>query len=324
MGGHGGLNILPQKSWNVYNARNRARVAADEAQADIDAANARVEVAAEQARQNLHALRARAAASGEDASFQPPPALENHVNLFADIEAAELHAERDAARKREDARLVAKLMPDLDLSKSAREPAPWYAQPPPAAAEEEEPVRSSGSAGSGGSGSANGGEHGSASAMAHESKHRKRRHRDSRDDDESAGDGDDSRHRHRHHKHKRRHSRHEHERDRRRQRANASASPEASKGASRGRTSAGGAELEALAQMRQERLAREQREQMRSQQAQRPMAQTAAQTSRPESGTAAGNGNAALRDKFLALTGQQMEPLKPRGAARPRERARTR
>ena len=28
MGGHGGLNILPQKSWNVYSAKNRARVAA--------------------------------------------------------------------------------------------------------------------------------------------------------------------------------------------------------------------------------------------------------------------------------------------------------
>ena len=33
MGGHGGLNILPQKSWNVYSARNRARVQRDEAEA---------------------------------------------------------------------------------------------------------------------------------------------------------------------------------------------------------------------------------------------------------------------------------------------------
>ena len=50
MGGHGGLNILPQKSWNVYGARNRARVAEDEAQAAIDAQNARVAEAAEYAR----------------------------------------------------------------------------------------------------------------------------------------------------------------------------------------------------------------------------------------------------------------------------------
>ena len=30
MGGHGGLNILPQKSWNVYGSENRERVRRDE------------------------------------------------------------------------------------------------------------------------------------------------------------------------------------------------------------------------------------------------------------------------------------------------------
>lgn len=29
MGGHGGLNILPQKKWNVYNHDNRAIVEKD-------------------------------------------------------------------------------------------------------------------------------------------------------------------------------------------------------------------------------------------------------------------------------------------------------
>lgn len=29
MGGHGGLNILPQKKWNVYNYDNRAIVEKD-------------------------------------------------------------------------------------------------------------------------------------------------------------------------------------------------------------------------------------------------------------------------------------------------------
>lgn len=31
MGGHGGLNILPQKKWNVYNWDNRIKVSKDEA-----------------------------------------------------------------------------------------------------------------------------------------------------------------------------------------------------------------------------------------------------------------------------------------------------
>lgn len=30
MGGHGGLNILPQKRWNVYRQDNREKVAEDE------------------------------------------------------------------------------------------------------------------------------------------------------------------------------------------------------------------------------------------------------------------------------------------------------
>ncbi|KAG5539856.1 hypothetical protein RHGRI_020167 [Rhododendron griersonianum] len=30
MGGHGGLNILPQKRWNVYNFDNREKVRKDE------------------------------------------------------------------------------------------------------------------------------------------------------------------------------------------------------------------------------------------------------------------------------------------------------
>jgi hypothetical protein len=34
MGGHGGLNILPQKSWNVYGQKNRQKVAEDEAERD--------------------------------------------------------------------------------------------------------------------------------------------------------------------------------------------------------------------------------------------------------------------------------------------------
>ena len=34
MGGHGGLNILPQKKWNVYNWDNRLKVKKDEEKAE--------------------------------------------------------------------------------------------------------------------------------------------------------------------------------------------------------------------------------------------------------------------------------------------------
>ena len=34
MGGHGGLNIIPKKSWNVYGRDNRERVKRDEAEAE--------------------------------------------------------------------------------------------------------------------------------------------------------------------------------------------------------------------------------------------------------------------------------------------------
>ena len=34
MGGHGGLNILPQKKWNVYNMDNRNKVERDEEKAE--------------------------------------------------------------------------------------------------------------------------------------------------------------------------------------------------------------------------------------------------------------------------------------------------
>lgn len=33
MGGHGGLNILPQKKWNVYNWDNRIKVETDKRKA---------------------------------------------------------------------------------------------------------------------------------------------------------------------------------------------------------------------------------------------------------------------------------------------------
>lgn len=130
MGGHGGLNILPQKSWNVWNRSNRERVARDEAQAAQQAADEELKAAAEQASLNLLTLRARASGSTEAPEMPAPDAPSAHINFFAEIEAAERIAKREQEAKRKERLEVSKLMPDLDLSKSAREPAPWYTQPP--------------------------------------------------------------------------------------------------------------------------------------------------------------------------------------------------
>ena len=300
MGGHGGLNILPQKSWNVYNARNRAIVAADEAQAAIDAQNERVAEAAELARQNLQAMRARAAAEGGDhVGHQHAAPLEEHVNLFADFEAAERNAERDAARKREDARLTAKLMPDLDLSKSAREPAPWYVRAPPASSMDEPDAAALGSACS----AALLGE--SSSSGGHDERKRKHHH----------DDGGSEREHHKHHKHHKhdkhdkhdtrdKHDKHDKYRHEHRRRERGSPSPEANR--SRPSTS----DADALAQLRHERMARERRELMRSQEVQRPGTALASTWSSQGAGEAEPDG--ALRAKWLALTGQGAVTLKPK------------
>lgn len=120
MGGHGGLNILPQKSWNVYNRSNRAKVAADEAKAATEAAAAEAEAHARNAEASLQHMRERAG-SGHIIAAQ------THVNLFAEAEAAEGRARKEAEKRREEARLVSRIMPDLQLDRSTKEPTPWYA-----------------------------------------------------------------------------------------------------------------------------------------------------------------------------------------------------
>ncbi|KAL4421345.1 hypothetical protein ABPG75_010636 [Micractinium tetrahymenae] len=61
MGGHGGLNILPQKRWNVYNRDNRLKVARDEAKYEAEQAEvrARAEAADRERRRQLLLERAR-------------------------------------------------------------------------------------------------------------------------------------------------------------------------------------------------------------------------------------------------------------------------
>jgi hypothetical protein len=61
MGGHGGLNILPQKKWNVYGRENRLRVARDEAAREEEQARleSRRDVAESEHRLSILKKRAR-------------------------------------------------------------------------------------------------------------------------------------------------------------------------------------------------------------------------------------------------------------------------
>ncbi|KAI3983993.1 hypothetical protein MKX01_035120 [Papaver californicum] len=89
MGGHGGLNILPQKSWNVYNFDNREKVKKDEEEAAKEEQLKREQSRKRDTEFRLDKLRASkglppsVAATGEASA---PTAVESkkssHINLF--------------------------------------------------------------------------------------------------------------------------------------------------------------------------------------------------------------------------------------------------
>lgn len=73
MGGHGGLNILPQKRWNVYNFDNREKVRNDEAAAAREEQLQREAERRREADLRLAALRRNRGLVQADSLDTPPP-----------------------------------------------------------------------------------------------------------------------------------------------------------------------------------------------------------------------------------------------------------
>ncbi|XVF10818.1 hypothetical protein REPUB_Repub07fG0216400 [Reevesia pubescens] len=94
MGGHGGLNILPQKRWNVYNYENREKVRKDEEAAAKEEQLKREQARKRDAEFRLEQLRTarglaplnKAKAGGsEPAEVVESESKSGHINLFEGI-----------------------------------------------------------------------------------------------------------------------------------------------------------------------------------------------------------------------------------------------
>ncbi|KAB1217023.1 hypothetical protein CJ030_MR2G005625 [Morella rubra] len=87
MGGHGGLNILPQKRWNVYNYENREKVRQDEEAAAKEEQLKREQVRKRDAEFRLEQLRTarglEPVSRGEEPDELEPKS--GHINLFEGI-----------------------------------------------------------------------------------------------------------------------------------------------------------------------------------------------------------------------------------------------
>ncbi|KAK1274340.1 hypothetical protein QJS04_geneDACA012411 [Acorus gramineus] len=112
MGGHGGLNILPQKKWNVYNFDNREKVRRDEEAAAHEEQAKRDQSRRRDAEFRLDRLRN---ARGLASSNPNRPSSSSHINLFNtaangdDAEGAEAEEKPvQKKRKREDEREASK------------------------------------------------------------------------------------------------------------------------------------------------------------------------------------------------------------------------
>lgn len=93
MGGHGGLNILPQKRWNVYNYENREKVRRDEEEAAREEQLKREQARKRDAEFRLERLRTARGLAPTIQPREPEPEPDSepetrdsgHINLFEGI-----------------------------------------------------------------------------------------------------------------------------------------------------------------------------------------------------------------------------------------------
>eukprot|EP00892_Ulva_mutabilis_P010625 jgi/Ulvmu1/7935/UM004_0168.1 len=137
MGGHGGLNILPQKSWNVYGQKNRQKVAEDEAAEREKQEKDREQQTKGDRVARVNALRKQGPAQ-EGSIVNKEPTEENlrHINFWSQHEAASRNPEAEAEkaaqlRKRGDPKTQtsdARFDERFAVLHGQTGPAPWYAR----------------------------------------------------------------------------------------------------------------------------------------------------------------------------------------------------
>jgi hypothetical protein len=142
-GGHGGLNILPQKSWHVWNAKNLSQVERDEERhAAEQEALQQKQRALEQERRVEQLLRRRrgggdgGGAGGPGGSGSTAITAGQHVNLFEPEERRKLgggggnaaHEAEKVVEAQREARRAGLVLGEQADRRGDRRAAPWYVQ----------------------------------------------------------------------------------------------------------------------------------------------------------------------------------------------------
>ncbi|KAK9143103.1 hypothetical protein Syun_012503 [Stephania yunnanensis] len=106
MGGHGGLNILPQKRWNVYNFDNREKVRKDEKAAAEEEQLKREQSRKRDSEFRLEKLRQAKGLADRSANSSQPISKSGHIDLFQGLkdfdESEDLQKKKNKKRKKEE------------------------------------------------------------------------------------------------------------------------------------------------------------------------------------------------------------------------------